>query len=99
MLQEKITEKTSAILATHVFGNPCDIKFFLPLNDFFLVLLSYVWFNICWCSRIFGFDVIFTPKANIWLIGNKLFKIFIPFDIWSQNSRFHMSSNRRRWTP
>ncbi len=25
-LQEKITKKTSAILATHIFGNPCDIK-------------------------------------------------------------------------
>jgi dTDP-4-amino-4,6-dideoxygalactose transaminase len=24
-IEEKITDKTSAILATHVFGNPCDI--------------------------------------------------------------------------
>lgn len=26
LIEEKITDKTSAILATHVFGNPCDIE-------------------------------------------------------------------------
>src|SRR5690606_40540285 len=26
LIEEKITKKTSAILATHVFGNPCDVE-------------------------------------------------------------------------
>ena len=32
-VQEKITNKTSAILATHIFGNPCEIKVLQEICD------------------------------------------------------------------
>lgn len=32
-IQEKINNKTSAILATHIFGNPCDIKALTEISD------------------------------------------------------------------
>lgn len=32
-IEEKITEKTSAILATHVYGNPCDVEKIQKIAD------------------------------------------------------------------
>lgn len=32
-IQEKVSNKTSAILATHIFGNPCDIKSLNQIAD------------------------------------------------------------------
>jgi len=32
-IEEKITDKTSAILATHVFGNPCDVEMISKISE------------------------------------------------------------------
>lgn len=41
LIEDAITEKTTAILATHVFGNPCDIMVIQEIADYYQLKVIY----------------------------------------------------------